>query len=964
MILVATALAVASMASPAGVGTASPSAGAQTIISVPVRETTLFAVSPSASWMVMDEKVVEVTRARDGLQLRGLERGETILFVGDGSDNRVYTLSVVNPAPVSTFNPQLTLTAHLESQLGISTGGWIQTGSIGLNDTIAAARGVYSRALSLALSGNTPALAYSIVGSGLQYEQSVQTVDLDAAASGKWGQGHFGIVEQPNEFRPVLWGRPYRESSLVVTPGDWSVGASARALYQFERPSFSPAGWRGFAERHWDSGASSSVGVIEGNRPGASSWLPYVGGGYESGRFGAQGFVGHVAGAAAEVAAGQLHASAGPCLLTASYTTGLRGPDAPAQRAALLPYLDPNQNAFNSTGQCHAGEHFVFGGGAYRGGTPSPSVDTSAVLASGFVSWNANRLGAVNANVQWSVSGRDLRNFAAINGLRRFGNWELSANAVGSRPSDDWYFNETATLRRYIGVGSLGFSSGLSHMSGPPQSVFTSVDGSIDTGALRATVGGQASFNLQLPGPPLYQLVGQLELRPFSAYSLRAYTYADPMHLERWNLNLGFAYFFGDSQPREPMLRPFRSSSIEAIAFEDRNGNGVRDAGEPALAGVKICVDRAQCGVTGADGRWSAAGLEDGTHRVVADGSALEGTAPTTDPVASPAVGTYRTPRLVFGFRYHADLIVHAFLDRNGNGKRDAGEEDLVIGKAIIRGPAGLLITAPLGNARAEVFEKGDVSVSLDVGSLPAGYMAEVVRARVPSFARTEVEVPVRLLRALGGRICIDQNGDGLCGPTELTVGLVRVTNGREEVVADDQGNFLFTDLPPGKYGIRVREEDLPAGTRQPEDLKATLADGPGSSTTLMLPLEKDLFTRRSFSIALPWPSGPAPAREVGGLYLRASSLDSHGAPAADAQKDLRRLVRAGRGRRSRMLITVYSDATAFLKDAPVAQAHALATGRRLAGWLGLNDAQVIIESKSPTDDEEMVDVRLYRKVD
>src|SRR5262245_59050346 len=54
----------------------------------------------------------------------------------------------------------------------------------------------------------------------------------------------------------------------------------------------------------------------------------------------------------------------------------------------------------------------------------------------------------------------------------------------------------------------------------------------------------------------------------------------------------------------------FAQSGVEGhvagLVFEDRNNNGDRDPGEPALPGVTVCT-RSDCGVTDADGLYEVA---------------------------------------------------------------------------------------------------------------------------------------------------------------------------------------------------------------------------------------------------------------------------------------------------------------------------------------------------------------------
>jgi hypothetical protein len=64
------------------------------------------------------------------------------------------------------------------------------------------------------------------------------------------------------------------------------------------------------------------------------------------------------------------------------------------------------------------------------------------------------------------------------------------------------------------------------------------------------------------------------------------------------------------------------TNRIGDFAWTDTDGNGVQDAGEPGLAGVKATLNTGTSVVTGPDGAYAFTGLEDGTYQVcfTADG--------------------------------------------------------------------------------------------------------------------------------------------------------------------------------------------------------------------------------------------------------------------------------------------------------------------------------------------------------
>ncbi|WP_329053613.1 carboxypeptidase regulatory-like domain-containing protein [Amycolatopsis sp. NBC_01488] len=98
------------------------------------------------------------------------------------------------------------------------------------------------------------------------------------------------------------------------------------------------------------------------------------------------------------------------------------------------------------------------------------------------------------------------------------------------------------------------------------------------------------------------------------------------------------------------------TNRIGDFAWSDTNGNGLQDAGEPGLAGVKAVLNNGTSVVTGPDGAYAFTGLEDGTYQVC---FTAEGKHPTVkdagddakDSDADPATGCADPRRLGPGKR-------------------------------------------------------------------------------------------------------------------------------------------------------------------------------------------------------------------------------------------------------------------------------------------------------------------------
>jgi len=205
------------------------------------------------------------------------------------------------------------------------------------------------------------------------------------------------------------------------------------------------------------------------------------------------------------------------------------------------------------------------------------------------------------------------------------------------------------------------------------------------------------------------------------------------------------------------------ASSIGDLAWEDRNGDGVQDAGEPGLAGVAVH-------------------LLDGQGQPVDD---------PAHPGTPYVVNTDANGHYVFGNLPQGDYQVRFETPANhGVTARDQGGDDAADSDA---DPAG-----------------GIVSVSLPADTHATNYDAGFYP-----------------YHSIGDTVFHDQNNNGQPDPGEgmggVTVTLtppadVDLGNGPGQPVTtttDGQGNYLFENLPAGAYTVTVDETTLPIAQLQ-----------------------------------------------------------------------------------------------------------------------------------------------------
>ncbi|RMD81937.1 MAG: hypothetical protein D6823_01725, partial [Chloroflexi bacterium] len=166
---------------------------------------------------------------------------------------------------------------------------------------------------------------------------------------------------------------------------------------------------------------------------------------------------------------------------------------------------------------------------------------------------------------------------------------------------------------------------------------------------------------------------------------------ADPVNRQ----TVVIALAAGDNDPTWDM-GVFNRASVGNFVWEDRNGNGVQDSGEPGIDGVTVTLYRADgttvaTTTTAADGSYSFTGLVPGEYYLIFSNLpsgyvftvADQGSDNTVDSDADPTTGRTANFTLTSGqtdTTWDAGLFGVASIgdrvweDLNGNGVQDAGE--------------------------------------------------------------------------------------------------------------------------------------------------------------------------------------------------------------------------------------------------------------------------------------------------
>jgi fimbrial isopeptide formation D2 family protein/uncharacterized repeat protein (TIGR01451 family) len=317
----------------------------------------------------------------------------------------------------------------------------------------------------------------------------------------------------------------------------------------------------------------------------------------------------------------------------------------------------------------------------------------------------------------------------------------------------------------------------------------------------------------------------------------------------------------------------YRPATIGDRVFEDMNGNGQQDAGEPGLAGATVRLLNADgtpvSGVspiiTDATGGYNFTQLAPGDYRVEITRPGylptLKDSAP--DGADSDIAGNGRTDvvnlvsgevdNTVDGGLYRVGSIGNfVWLDANNDGDQDAGEAGVAgVTVRLLRAdgtPTGLTTTTNGSGAYSfNNLAPGDYRVEFvapanrAIGKQDQGGSDALDSDANPTTGRTgiislesgendtSVDAAIVELGALTGRVWVDRDGDGLeelgeASRAGITVNLLNAdgTPTGRTTTTNASGEYLFDEVVAGNYRVQFV---MPSG------LKLTLQDQGGNET-------------------------------------------------------------------------------------------------------------------------------------
>jgi hypothetical protein len=274
-----------------------------------------------------------------------------------------------------------------------------------------------------------------------------------------------------------------------------------------------------------------------------------------------------------------------------------------------------------------------------------------------------------------------------------------------------------------------------------------------------------------------------------------------------------------------------RDRVIEGRVFRDNKVNGVYSAGDHGLPGVEIRLENGEIATTDELGRYKFSGVSAGEHQVSLSLTQFrEAVRMTTRNEASVDLIRRRIAVVDFGVVNFARLMGSVFNDLRFQGKRQPDSKGIPGVRVTLDDGREKRVIASQGVGDFDIGDlpPGDYTLTVDPESLPANYAlsAESFKLHVSPISSVLLDVPVRALRSIAGRVYLkvsaDSAGTGAPNNTPGDYKLVpmadiQITAGFGVVKTDANGNFLLRDLPAGDLTVTlVPLRALPEGMKVP----------------------------------------------------------------------------------------------------------------------------------------------------
>ena len=269
-------------------------------------------------------------------------------------------------------------------------------------------------------------------------------------------------------------------------------------------------------------------------------------------------------------------------------------------------------------------------------------------------------------------------------------------------------------------------------------------------------------------------------------------------------------------------LGVYKPASVGDFVWEDSNGNGIQDEGEPPVAGVTVTVsaegEDPRTVTTDKKGRWKVDGLTPGVEYTV------KFTAPEGYSVTKTEEGEDRAK--------DSNPLSSTVTLKSGENNTSY---DLGLVKPCDCVPTTVKQPVPTTVEKAvptTVKKAVPTTVKQPVPTTVEKEVPTTVEKAVPTTVRTTTTAEAPKSSTIGDKVWEDTNGDGKEDPDENTgipnVPVVIVDKDGNEVtrtVSDEDGNWKV-DVEPGEYTVRYEPGDRTPSDK--EQVERTIVIEPG----------------------------------------------------------------------------------------------------------------------------------------
>lgn len=223
----------------------------------------------------------------------------------------------------------------------------------------------------------------------------------------------------------------------------------------------------------------------------------------------------------------------------------------------------------------------------------------------------------------------------------------------------------------------------------------------------------------------------------------------------------------------------------------------------------------------------------------------------TADYAGSSANTTDRTEKhITVGFNTVIDSSLYfsgsgkaegfVFIDTNGNGIRDRGEEGVQGARVHVKGKNSA-VTDKDGWYSISQLDRGRAEVALDMSSIDSRNILTTrspAEVTISSGSGARADFGVKMVSSLKGRVYADSNADKKFNAGDRAIPNFAVyVNGRK-YLTDFEGKFFVYDIEPGRHNVAIDPKDLPAGMLPMVPMNSYVEVEAGSLAEFDLPLK------------------------------------------------------------------------------------------------------------------------------